>query len=54
MLLADLPARSTIVSVLLDHGPGIAARCLFFTSMQKKPWLRELTALLPVPATRLS
>ena len=44
------PARSTMVSVLLDQGPF---RCMsrFLTSTQKKPWLRELTALLPVPVT---
>ena len=43
-----------MVIVLPDHGPGTAARCRFFTSNAKKPWLRELTALLPVPATLLS
>lgn len=44
------PAKSTMVRLLLDHGP---CRCAsrFLTSTQKKPWLRELTALLPVPAT---
>lgn len=44
------PARSTIVSVLLDQGP-FRSETRFLTSTQKKPWLRELTALLPVPAT---
>lgn len=44
------PARSTIVNVLLDQGPFRSA-LRFLTSTQKKPWLRELTALLPVPAT---
>jgi hypothetical protein len=43
-----------MVIVLPDQGPGFAARCRFFTSKAKKPWLLELTALLPVPATRLS
>ena len=39
-----------MVSVLLDHGP-LRSASRFLTSTQKKPWLRELTALLPVPAT---
>lgn len=44
------PAKSTMVSVLLDQGP-FRSMSRFLTSTQKKPWLRELTALLPVPAT---
>lgn len=44
------PARSTMLNALLDHGPLYCAS-RFLTSTQKKPWLRELTALLPVPAT---
>src|ERR1700753_1570983 len=47
------PAISTTVRVLPSHFP-LFMRCLRFTSTQKNPWLRELTALLPVPATFLS
>jgi hypothetical protein len=46
------PAKSTILRVLPTQcTPDFL---LFLTSMQKKPWLREDTALLPVPVTRRS
>jgi hypothetical protein len=44
------PARSTMVRLLLDQGP-LRSAALFLISTWKKPWLRELTALLPVPVT---
>lgn len=42
------------MSLLPPHGPALRLRVRFFTSKQKKPWLRLDTLLLPVPATRLS
>lgn len=48
-----LPARSTMVIVLPVQQLGLDFR-RFLTSTQKNPWLRELAALLPVPATRRS
>lgn len=53
-LALSLPARSTIVSALPPHCPGILLRRLFLTSTQKKPWLRLDTLFDPVPATRRS
>jgi hypothetical protein len=55
-LARSLPARSTIVRVLPPHASAWRRALLgrFLTSTLKKPWLRELTLLLPVPATRRS
>ena len=53
-LALSLPAKSTILKVLLPQWELERPRRLFLTSTQKKPWLREETLLLPVPATRLS
>lgn len=45
------PAKSTTVSCAPLHEVDIPPLGRLFTSTQKKPWLRELTLLLPVPAT---
>ena len=46
-----IPARSTSVSWVPVQAFDMPPFGLFLISIQKKPWLRELTLLLPVPAT---